>query len=83
MDLLTLKILNYSIIIDSIILIVSVILQVRDSGLGGVFGGGGGENFRSKRGMEKIFYYTTIVSAILLITLCLVWSLLYKPTVTI
>ena len=52
------------------ILVVSVLLQNRAEGLGKMFGGGG-EVFRTKRGLEKVLYYTTIVLIIALIALSL------------
>lgn len=52
------------------ILIVSVLLQNRAEGLGKMFGGGG-EVFRTKRGLEKVLYYATIVLIIALITISL------------
>lgn len=51
-------------IILSVILIVTILLQARGSGLGSVFGGGG-EVYRTKRGLEKGLFYTTIAVAIL------------------
>ena len=41
-------------------LVASVLLQNRAEGLGKMFGGGG-EVFRTKRGLEKVLYYATIV----------------------
>lgn len=43
-------------------LIVSVILQQRGTQAGVVFGGGS-QTYRSKRGIEKILFYSTIVLA--------------------
>ncbi len=51
-------------IIISALLIASIILQARGSGAGMAFGGGG-ETYRSKRGVEKFLFYTTIVLAVL------------------
>lgn len=48
----------------SILLIALILLQERGSGLSGIFGGGGGENFYQKRrGLEKIIFGGTIVLA--------------------
>mgnify|MGYP000874300655 CR=1 FL=1 len=52
------------------VLIVSVLLQNRAEGLGKMFGGGG-EVVRTKRGLEKVLYYATIVLIIALITISL------------
>jgi preprotein translocase subunit SecG len=64
-------------IILSTLLIVSILLQVRGSGLGTVFGGGGGEFYRSKRGMEKFLYRSTIILAILFVANCIAIAYLY------
>ena len=50
-------------IILSVLLMSSILLQSQGQGLG-LFGGGGGEFFKSKRGMEKILFRATIVLAI-------------------
>lgn len=56
------------------ILVISILMQNRAEGLGKMFGGGG-EVFRTKRGLEKFLYYFTIVLIFLLI---LVSLLIYK-----
>ncbi len=53
------------------ILTVSILLQNRAEGLGKMFGGGG-EVFRTKRGLEKFLYVLTIILAIVLVVLSLV-----------
>lgn len=55
---------NIILIILSILLVASIIVQNRGTGVSGVFGGGG-ESYRTKRGAEKGLYYITIVLAIL------------------
>ncbi len=50
-------------LISAFLLIVSVLLQSRSSGLGGIFGGGG-EFYRTKRGAEKFLFYLSIGSAV-------------------
>ena len=53
-------------IILSAILVCSILLQARGSGLSSTFGGtGGGEFFRSRRGIEKFLYFETIIVGIL------------------
>lgn len=64
-------------VILGIILIGSILLQVRGSGLGTMFGGGGGEFYRSKRGIEKLLYRTTIIVSILFVANCLAIAYLY------
>ena len=50
----------------AILLIITVLLQNRSGGLGTVFGGsGGGEFYRSKRGLEAFLYNGTIILGIL------------------
>lgn len=48
----------------SILLTMAILLQARGTGLGRAWGGGG-ESFRSKRGVEKILFRLTIILAIL------------------
>ncbi len=52
------------------LLVVSILLQNRAEGLGKMFGGGG-EVFRTKRGLEKFLYYFTISLIVVLIVLSL------------
>jgi len=47
----------------SILLILTILSQVQGSGLSLIFGGGGGF-YRSKRGIEKLLFYATIVLSI-------------------
>lgn len=47
-------------IVVSVLLIISILLQNRAEGLGQMFGGGG-EVFRTKRGLERFLFYATIV----------------------
>ncbi|MDD4995864.1 MAG: preprotein translocase subunit SecG [Patescibacteria group bacterium] len=57
------KILNIIQIIISVLLIVSVLLQQRGSGLSSAFGGSG-EGYHTKRGLEKIIFSATIILVI-------------------
>lgn len=66
----TQKILLISQIAVCAVLVVTVLLQNRAEGLGKMFGGGG-EIFRTKRGLEKVLYYLTIGLIIVLIVLSL------------
>jgi protein translocase SecG subunit len=52
-------------IVASILLVVSILLQPGDEGVGSFLGGGGGESFRTRRGLEKFLYYATIVLAVI------------------
>lgn len=69
MDNLTKTLLISQIVVCSI-LVVSILLQNRAEGLGKMFGGGG-EVFRTKRGLEKFLYYFTIFLIIIVIFLSL------------
>lgn len=50
-------------VVVSILLVAVILLQQRGSGLSGIFGGGGGESYHTKRGFEKILFASTIVLA--------------------
>ena len=69
-------ILQTSLIIVSILLIISILLQQRGTGVGGLFGGGGGEVYRTKRGMEKTLFTLTIILSILFLGLTLAMVIL-------
>lgn len=58
-------------VVIAILLTISIILQNRAEGLGSLFGGGG-EVFRTKRGLEKFLYYSSITLGILLSVLSFV-----------
>lgn len=48
----------------AILLIIVILLQQKGGGLGGVFGGSS-NIYSTKRGIDKILFYTTIVIAVL------------------
>ena len=60
-------ILPYIQIILSVLLVIGVLVQQSEAGLGGAFGGGDGfsSGTHSKRGAEKVIFVSTIVIAIL------------------
>ncbi|MBI5732264.1 MAG: preprotein translocase subunit SecG [Candidatus Magasanikbacteria bacterium] len=49
-------------IILAVILVATILLQAKGTGLSGVFGGEGNV-FRTKRGFEKILFYATVAVA--------------------
>lgn len=51
-------------VIVSVLLVIVIVLQRRGTEAGIAFGGGG-ESFRSKRGLEKFLYYATIVLGVI------------------
>jgi preprotein translocase subunit SecG len=53
--------LDIALIITSIALILSVILQSKGAGLGGLTGGDAGGIFTARRGIEKVLFRVTIV----------------------
>lgn len=65
-------------IIIAILLMLAILLQSRGVGLSGVFGGGG-NIFRTKRGIEKKLFVSTIVLAVLFFLISLAVILLYSP----
>ena len=60
-------IISYSQIVLSVLLIIGVLLQQSEAGLGGAFGGGDGfsSGHHSKRGAEKVVFISTIIIAVL------------------
>lgn len=64
--------LKYLLVIVSIILVIFVLLQNRSGGLGTIFGGsGGGESYRSRRGIEAFLYNGTVILGVLLAVISL------------
>jgi preprotein translocase subunit SecG len=53
--------LNVALIITSIALIISVVLQSKGAGLGGLTGADTGGIFTARRGIEKVLFRVTIV----------------------
>jgi protein translocase SecG subunit len=55
----------------AVVLIFTVLLQQRGSGVGSMFGGtgsiGGGEYYRARRGLEKFLFYLTIILGVFLV----------------
>jgi preprotein translocase subunit SecG len=59
------KFIDLSLIITSIALIASVILQSKGAGLGGLAGGDTGSIFTARRGIEKTLFWVTIFLSVL------------------
>ncbi len=53
--------LDIALIILSVLLILSVILQSKGAGLGGLTGADAGSVFTARRGVERTLFWTTIV----------------------
>ncbi|MBC8332713.1 MAG: preprotein translocase subunit SecG [Anaerolineae bacterium] len=63
--------LDVALIITSIALIASVILQSKGAGLGGLTGGDAGGVFTARRGVEKLLFRVTIGLAFLFFMLAI------------
>ncbi len=61
--------LDAALIITSIALIASVILQSKGAGLGGLTGGDSGGIFTARRGIEKTLFRVTIVLGVIFFVL--------------
>ncbi len=68
--------LNIALIIISVLLILSVIVQSKGAGLGGLTGADTGSIFTARRGVERTLFWVTIVLSViffaLVITLLLI-----------
>ena len=62
---------NIALIITSISLIASVVMQSKGVGLGGLTGGDTGGVFTARRGIEKTLFYITIGLSVLFFALIL------------
>ena len=60
---------DVALIITSIALIASVILQSKGAGLGGLTGADTGGIFTARRGIEKILFWVTVGLSVLFFTL--------------
>jgi preprotein translocase subunit SecG len=58
-------------IVTSVAIIVLVLLQAKDAGIGGMFGGGDMGVYRTRRGPEKTLFNATIALSILFAVLSL------------
>jgi preprotein translocase subunit SecG len=59
------QILDIALIITSVALVASIILQSKGAGLGGLTGSDVGGVFTARRGIEKTLFWVTIIFAIL------------------
>jgi preprotein translocase subunit SecG len=60
---------DWGLIIISVLLIVSVILQSKGAGLGGLTGADAGSVFTARRGIEKTLFWVTIVLSVIFFAL--------------
>lgn len=59
------NVVDISLVIVSVALILSVILQSKGAGLGGLTGADTGGIFTARRGVEKTLFYVTIVLSVI------------------
>jgi len=64
-------------IIIAVLLMLAILLQNRGVGLSGVFGGGG-NIYRTKRGVEKKLFILTVILSVLFLSISLAVILLYS-----
>jgi preprotein translocase subunit SecG len=72
------KYLDVALIITSISLIASVILQSKGAGLGGLTGGDTGGIFTARRGIEKTLFRVTILLGVLFFVLAIATVIVLK-----
>jgi preprotein translocase subunit SecG len=72
------KYLDVALIITSIALIASVILQSKGAGLGGLTGGDTGGIFTARRGIEKTLFRVTILLGVLFFVLAIATVIVVK-----
>ncbi len=63
--------LDIALIIISVLLVLSVILQSKGAGLGGLTGADAGSVFTARRGVERTLFWTTIILSALFFILVL------------
>jgi len=63
--------LNIALIIISVLLILSVIIQSKGAGLGGLTGADTGSIFTARRGVERTLFWITIVLSVIFFVLVL------------
>jgi preprotein translocase subunit SecG len=63
------KFLDISLIITSVGLIISVIMQSKGAGLGGLTGADTGGVFTARRGIERVLFWVTIVLSVVFFAL--------------
>jgi len=60
-----------AVIIIAVALIATIISQIRGGGMSGIFGGGGEQAFRTRRGIEKTLFRFTVVLIVVFIVICI------------
>ena len=65
------NILDIALILTSIALVISIILQSKGAGLGGLSGADAGGVFTARRGVERTLFWVTIVFSVLFFSLAI------------
>ena len=65
------RFLNIALIITSVALIISVILQSKGAGLGGLTGSDTGGVYTARRGIERTLFWVTIVLSVIFFALAI------------
>lgn len=65
------RFLDIALIITSVSLIISVILQSKGAGLGGLTGADSGSVFTARRGIERTLFWVTIVLSVIFFALAI------------
>ncbi len=63
------NILNVFQVLIALAVIAAVILQAKGAGLGNIFGGAGGDSYRTRRGLERSLFRGTIVLMLIFVGL--------------
>ncbi len=70
------QIINVSLILTSIALVASIILQSKGAGLGGLTGSDTGGIFTARRGIEKVLFWVTVIFSLLFFVLAITSAIL-------
>lgn len=70
------QIINISLILTSIALVGSIILQSKGAGLGGLTGSDTGGIFTARRGIEKTLFWVTVIFSLLFFALAITSAIL-------
>lgn len=65
------KILDIALILTSIALVFSIILQSKGAGLGGLSGSDAGGVFTARRGIEKTLFWVTVIFSFIFFSLAI------------
>ena len=72
------NVLNIALIVTAVGLILSVILQSKGAGLGGLTGADTGGVFTARRGIERVLFWVTIVLSVVFFALVITIIILGK-----